>query len=66
MIKGKKNVGKLKYLLKFLPLKTLDQMYKTLVRSHLVFNKYYFQKCLEFWLNFRDNPRHVSFSRKKT
>ena len=35
IIKAKKNVGILKHLLKFLPLKTLDQMYKTLVRSHL-------------------------------
>ena len=35
MMKAKKNVGILKYLSKFLPLKTLDQMYKTLVRPHL-------------------------------
>ena len=32
---SKKNVGILKHLSKFLPLKTLDQMYKALVRSHL-------------------------------
>ena len=31
----KKNIGILKYLSKFLPLKTLDQIYKALVRSHL-------------------------------
>ena len=35
IIKAKKNIGLLKQLSKFLPLKTLDQMYKTLVRSHL-------------------------------
>ena len=35
IIKAKKNIGLLKHLSKFLPIKTLDQMYKTLVRSHL-------------------------------
>ena len=35
IIKAKKYVGILKHLSKFLPLKTLDQMYKALVRSHL-------------------------------
>ena len=35
IIKAKRNVGILKHLSKFLPLKTLDQMYKVLVRSHL-------------------------------
>ena len=35
IIKAKKNLGIIKYLSNFLPLKTLDQMYKTLVRSHL-------------------------------
>ena len=35
MRKAKKNVGILKHLSKYLPLKTLDQMYKALVRSHL-------------------------------
>ena len=35
LIKANKNVGILKYLSNFLPLKTLDQMYKALVRSHL-------------------------------
>ena len=35
IIKAKKVVGILKHLSKFLPLKTLDQMYKALVRSHL-------------------------------
>ena len=34
-ITAKKNIGVLKYLWKFLPLQTLDQIYKTLVRSHL-------------------------------
>ena len=34
-IKEKKSIGIIKYLSKFLPLKTLDQMYKALVRSHL-------------------------------
>ena len=33
IIKVKKNIGILKYHSKFLPIKTLDQMYKTLVRS---------------------------------
>ena len=33
--KAKKNIGILKHLSKFLPLNTLDQMYKALVRSHL-------------------------------
>ena len=33
MIKAKRNVGLLKYLSNFLPLKSLDQMYKALVRS---------------------------------
>ena len=35
MRKAKKNVGILKHLSKYLPLKTLDQMYKALIRSHL-------------------------------
>ena len=35
MIKAKKNIGILKHLSRFLPLKTLDHMYKALVRSHL-------------------------------
>ena len=35
IIKAKKNMGILKHLSNFLPLKTLDQMYKALVRSHL-------------------------------
>ena len=35
IIKAKKNVGILKHLSKFLPLKSLDQMYKALVRPHL-------------------------------
>ena len=35
IIKAKNNVGILKHLSKFLPVKTLDQMYKALVRSHL-------------------------------
>ena len=35
IIKAKKNIGMLKHLSKFLPLRTLDQMYKALVRSHL-------------------------------
>ena len=30
-----KLIGIIKYLSKFLPIKTLDQMYKALVRSHL-------------------------------
>ena len=34
IIKAKKNVAILKHLSKFLPLETLDQMYKALVRSH--------------------------------
>ena len=34
-MKAKKNLGIIKYLSNFLPLKTLDQMYKALVRSHL-------------------------------
>ena len=35
MIKAKRNIGIMKHLNKFLPLKTLTQMYKTLVRPHL-------------------------------
>ena len=35
IIKVKRNIGILKHLSNFLPLKTLDQMYKALVRSHL-------------------------------
>ena len=35
IIKAKRIIGIIKYLSKFLPLKTLDQMYKALVRSHL-------------------------------
>ena len=35
IIKAKKNIGILKQLSKFLPLKTLDQTYKAFVRSHL-------------------------------
>ena len=34
-MKAKRIVGIIKYLSSFLPLKTLDQMYKALVRSHL-------------------------------
>ena len=35
IIKAKKNIGILKQLSKYLPLKTLDQIYKAFVRSHL-------------------------------
>ena len=35
IIKAKENVGMLKHLSKFLPPKTLDQLYKALVRPHL-------------------------------
>ena len=35
IIIAKKNIGLIKHLSKFLPLKTLDQMYKALVRPHL-------------------------------
>ena len=35
IIKAKKNLGIIKHLSIFLPRKTLDQMYKALVRSHL-------------------------------
>ena len=35
IIKAKKHIGIIKHLSKYLPLKTLDQMYKALVRSHL-------------------------------
>ena len=35
IIKGKKDIGIIKYLSKFLPMKTLYQMYKALGRSHL-------------------------------
>ena len=35
IIKAKKNIGIIKHLFNFLPRKTLDQMYKALVRSHL-------------------------------
>ena len=35
IIKPKKGIGIIKYLSKFLPLRTLDQMYKALVQSHL-------------------------------
>ena len=35
IIKAKKNIGIIKHLFDFLPRKTLDQMYKVLVRSHL-------------------------------
>ena len=35
IIKAKKNVGMLKHLSKFLPLKTLVQIYKSLVHPHL-------------------------------
>ena len=35
IMKAKKGIGIIKYLSKFLPIKTLDQMYKALVRSHL-------------------------------
>ena len=35
IIKAKRNIGIIKHLLNFLRLKTLDQMYKALVRSHL-------------------------------
>ena len=34
IIKAKKNLGIIKHLSMFLPRKTLDQMYKALVRSH--------------------------------
>ena len=35
IVNAKKNIRILKHLSKFLPLKTLDQMYKAIVRSHL-------------------------------
>ena len=35
IIKAKTNIGIIKHLSRFLPLKTLDQMYKALVRPHL-------------------------------
>ena len=35
IIKAKKGIGIIKYLSEFLPLRTLDQMYEALVRSHL-------------------------------
>ena len=35
IMKAKKGIGIIKYLSKFLPIKTLDQMYKALVRSRL-------------------------------
>ena len=35
IIKAKKGIGIIKYLSNFLPVKTLDQIYKALVRSHL-------------------------------
>ena len=35
IIKAKRNIGIIKYLSKVLPMKTLNQMYKALVRSHL-------------------------------
>ena len=35
IMKAKKGIGIIKYLSKFLPIKTLGQMYKALVRSHL-------------------------------
>ena len=35
IIKATKGVGIIKYLSKFLPIKSLDQMYKALVRSYL-------------------------------
>ena len=35
IIKAKKNIGIIKHLSKFLPLNTLDQMYKALVHSHI-------------------------------
>ena len=35
IIKAKKGIGIIKYLSKFLPIQTLDQMYKALVRSYL-------------------------------
>ena len=37
IIKAKRNIAILKYLSKFLPLRTIDQMYKALVRSHLYY-----------------------------
>ena len=35
IIKAKRNLGLIKYISRLLPVKTLDQMYKVLVRSHL-------------------------------
>ena len=35
IIKAKRNIGIIKHLSIFLPLKTLDQMYNAIVRSHL-------------------------------
>ena len=35
IIKAKKNIGIIKHLSKYLPAKTLNQMYNALVRSHL-------------------------------
>ena len=35
IIKARKHIGIIKHLSRFLPLKTLNQMYKVFVRSHL-------------------------------
>ena len=35
LIKAKKNIGVITYLSNYLPIGTLDQMYQSLVRSHL-------------------------------
>ena len=49
IIKAKKGIGIIKYLAKFLPIKTLDQMYKALVRSQLDYcDRYYISHtCLK-------------------
>ena len=38
VIKANKNLGIIKYLSRFLPLNTLDQMYKALVRSNIIYH----------------------------
>ena len=51
-MKAKRIVGMIKYLSSFLPLKTLDQMYKALVRSHLDYcNTIYHMPALNNQIN---------------
>ena len=49
IIKAKKNLGIIKPISTFLPLQTLDQMYKTLARAHLDYCDIIYHRSMLNW-----------------